>query len=291
MFHDWYPLYREKVDLALADFFSERYTQIASDSENRFQEAMQYTSNLRWKRVRPILAMIMYEEIIGLPADVILPYIIGIEFLHGSFLVHDDLHALDNDEFRSGEPSLWKKYDETTAILVWDALQSIGIECLSRGKNMMVVTEAVQAVGDMGMIRGQIRDMFADQSKMNQRDIIRLQDEKTAKLISASLIIGWLLAGMHDSASIERLRWFWVLLGRAFQVRDDIIDFEWFDAPLGKIHKKDIANHRGMVAFMGIEKTKDLLQELEFALLEIANTFQTSKFSDMVEFIVRGEGK
>ena len=189
MFHDWYPSYREKVDAALATFFSERYTQIASDTENRFQEAMQYTSTMKGKRIRPILAMIMYEEVIGLPADVILPYIIGLEFLHSSFLVHDDLHALDNDEFRSGEPSLWKKYDETTAILVGDALQALGIECLTRGKNMMVVMEAVQAIGDMGMIRGQIRDLFSDQSTMNQRDIIRLQDEKTAKLISASLII------------------------------------------------------------------------------------------------------
>lgn len=61
--------------------------------------------------------------------------------------------------------------------------------------------------------------------------------------------------------------------------------------PLGKTAKKDIANHRGMVAFMGINKTKDLLQELEFALLEIANTFQTPKLSDMVEFIVHGEVK
>ena len=291
MFHDWYPSYREKVDAALTTFFSERYTQIASDTENRFQEAMQYTSTMKGKRIRPILAMIMYEEVIGLPADVILPYIIGIEFLHSSFLVHDDLQALDNDEFRSGEPSLWKKYDEATAILVGDALQALGIECLSRGKNMMVVMEAVQAIGDMGMIRGQIRDLFSDQSTMNQRDIIRLQDEKTAKLISASLIIWGLMGGMHDHESIERLRWFGVLLGRAFQVRDDIMDFEWVDVPLGKTAKKDIANHRGMVAFMGINKTKDLLQELEFALLEIANTFQTPKFSDMVEFIVHGEVK
>lgn len=291
MFHEWYPSYREKVDSAISEFFRTRYTHIWSDTENRFQEAMQYAVERKGKRIRAILAMIMYEEMIWLPADVVVPYVIGIEFLHAATLVHDDLHALDNDEFRSGELTVWKKYDETTAILVGDALQSLGIECLARGKNMMVITEATQAIGDMWMARGQIRDILSDQTKMNQRDIIRLQDEKSGKMISASLVIGWLLWGMHDTESIEKLRWFWVLLGRAFQVRDDVMDFEWINLPLGKTAKKDLANHRGMVAFMGIEKVKNLLQELEFALLEIANTFQTSKFSDMVEFIVKGEGK
>lgn len=168
----------------------------------------------------------MYEEIIGLPADAMLPYLIGIEFLHISSQVHDDLPALDNDEFRAGEPTVWEKYGETTAILVGDALQSLGIECISRGKNIPAILEAVLAMGDMGVARGQIRDVLADHMAMDQRGIIRLLDEKTGKMISASLIIGALLGGIHDNVSIDRIRWFGVLLGRAFQVRDDILDAE-----------------------------------------------------------------
>ncbi len=100
MFHEWYPSYREKVDSAISEFFRVRYTQIGSETENRFQEAIQYAVERKGKRIRAILAMIMYEEMIGLPADVVLPYVIGIEFLHAASLVHDDLQALDNDEFR-----------------------------------------------------------------------------------------------------------------------------------------------------------------------------------------------
>lgn len=231
--------------------------------------------------------MIMYEEVMGLPADAMLQYIIGIEFIHAYSLTHDDLPAMDNDEFRRGELSVWKKYDEATALLVGDALQAMGIECLSHGKNPLVVTEITRAIGDMGMIRGQIRDVLADHMAMEQKDIIRLHDEKTGKLIWASLIIWALLGGAQNNDSLDKLRWFGVLLGRAFQVRDDILDYEGTERTIGKTVGKDVAKHKGIVAFMGIEKAKLLLDELEIALLEIAGGFQTSKFSDIVEYITR----
>ena len=97
--------------------------------------------------------MIIYEELMGLPADVILSYLIGIEFIHAYSLVHDDLPAMDNDEFRRGELTVWKKYGETMGILVGDALQSMGIECLAEAKNADVILEITHAIGDMGMVR------------------------------------------------------------------------------------------------------------------------------------------
>lgn len=84
----------------------------------------------------------------------------------------------------------------------------MGIECLSHWKNPLVVTEMAQAIGDMGMIRGQIRDVLADHMAMEQKDIIRLHDEKTGKLIGASLITGALLGGAQYNDSLEKLRWF-----------------------------------------------------------------------------------
>ena len=75
--------------------------------------------------------MIIYEELMGLPSDAIISYLIGLEFIHVYSLVHDDLPAIDNDELRRGRPAVWKKYGEATAILVGDALQSMGIECLA----------------------------------------------------------------------------------------------------------------------------------------------------------------
>lgn len=122
--------------------------------------------------------------------------------------------------------------------------------------------------------------------KLDQKEMIRLHDEKTGKLFTSSLLIGTILAGVEDPQTIEQLRWFGILLGRAFQVRDDILDFEGSSEIVGKKTGKDVANKKGIVAFMGIEKSKKLLADLEYTLLETANSFQTSKFSDIVEYVV-----
>jgi geranylgeranyl pyrophosphate synthase len=133
--------------------------------------------------------MIIYEELMGLPSDAILSYLIGLEFIHVYSLVHDDLPSMDNDEFRRGRLTVWKKYDEATAILVGDALQSMGIECLAGAQNIDVILEITKAIGDMGMVRGQISDINCDQMKMDQKDIIRLHDEKTGKLMTAPFVV------------------------------------------------------------------------------------------------------
>ena len=289
MIQDWYQAYTDKVNSAMAEYFDKRYVSISSPRENEFQEAIRYAVEWEGKRIRPILAMIMYEEVMGLPGDAILPYLLGLEFIHAYSLVHDDLPCMDNDEFRRGKLTVWKKYGEATALLVGDALQPMGLEALSYARSPEVMTEITKAIGDMGMVRGQIRDVLADHMQMNQREIIRLHDEKTGRLIWASLLTWAILWGMQDVATLERFRWFGVLLGRAFQVRDDILDFEWDEATLGKTVGKDVAKGKGIVAFMGIMKAQNLLAELEFALLDIASSFQTAKFSDIVEYITRRE--
>ncbi len=289
MIKDWYPAYQEKVNLALKEYFDARYTEIVSPREKEFQEALRYAVEGEGKRIRPILAMIMYEEVMGLPWDAILPYLLGLELIHAYSLVHDDLPSMDNDEFRRGQLTVWKKYGESTGILVWDALQSMGIECLALSGDTRVISEIANAIGDMGMVRGQVRDVLSDHMSMEQKDIIRLHDEKTWRLISASLLVGAILGGMQDQTTIDRFRWFGVLMGRAFQVRDDILDYEGDEATVWKLVGKDVAKGKGIVAFMGIERAKTLLAELEFALLDIASSFQTAKFSDIVEYITRRE--
>lgn len=289
MIQDWYKPYQEKVNSALKEYFDMRYTVIASQRENEFQEALRYAVEWEGKRIRPILAMIMYEEVMGLPWDAVLPYLIGLELIHAYSLVHDDLPSMDNDEFRRGRLTVWKKYGESTGVLVGDALQSMGMWCLALSWDANVIHEIAEMIGDMGMVRGQIRDVLDDHMKMEQKDIIRLHDEKTGKLISGSLLVWALLWGMQDKQTLDRFRWFWVLLGRAFQVRDDILDYEGDSALIGKTTGKDVAKGKGIVAFMGIEKAKTLLAELEYALLDIASSFQTAKFSDIVEYITRRE--
>ena len=141
MIQDWYDTYRIKVDSAIREYFDARYSSLVSPTERHFQDALRYAVEWQGKRIRVILSMIIYEELMGLPSDVILSYLIGIEFIHAYSLVHDDLPALDNDELRRGQPIVWKKYGEANAILVGDALQAMGIECLAESKNTQVIIE------------------------------------------------------------------------------------------------------------------------------------------------------
>jgi geranylgeranyl diphosphate synthase, type II len=289
MLQDWYDTYRSNVDDALKDYFEKRYTTLGSPEERRFEEAIRYAVETPGKRLRPILAMLAYEELMWLPWDVVLPYLIGLEMIHAHTLVYDDLPAIDNDELRRGQLATWKKYDETTAILVWDALQVMGIECLAESRHIQVITEITKAIGDLGMVRGQLRDAMTPLSSLDQKEMIRLHDEKTGCLVSSSLMVGAILAWVTDGQVFDQMRWFWVLLGRAFQVKDDILDFEWRIEDTIKMPGKDMTKDKGMVSYMGIEKTKKLLQDLEYALIDITNGFQTSKFADIVEYVVRRE--
>ncbi|MBP9811738.1 polyprenyl synthetase family protein [Candidatus Gracilibacteria bacterium] len=289
MLHEWYDTYKSNVDEAIKEYFTKRYTSLGSPEEERFEEAVRYAVMTPGKRLRPILAMMAYEELMGLPGDVVLPYLVGLEMIHAYSLVHDDLPSMDNDELRRGQPTVWKRYDEPTAILVGDALQIMGIECLAASNHVKVITEVSKAIGDMGMVRGQIRDVMTDATSLNQKEMIRLHDEKTGRLISSSLVIGAILAGVEEGQVFDQIRWFGVLLGRAFQVRDDILDHEGRAENTGKAVGKDITQKKGIVSYMGIEKTKKLLQELEYGLIDITNNFQTSKFGDIVEYVVRRE--
>lgn len=289
MIQEWYDTYKTNVDEAIKEYFTKRYTALGSPEEERFEEALRYAVMTPGKRLRPILAMMAYEELMGLPGDVVLPYLIGLEMIHAYSLVHDDLPSMDNDELRRWEPTVWKRYDEATAILVWDALQIMGIECLASSNHIKVISEISKAIWDMGMVRWQIRDVMTDATALNQKEMIRLHDEKTGRLISSSLVVGALLAWVEEWQLFDQIRWFWVLLGRAFQVKDDILDHEGRAENTGKAVGKDVKNKKGIVSYMGIEKTKKLLQELEYGLIDITNNFQTSKFADIVEYVVRRE--
>lgn len=182
MLQDWYETYKTNVDEAVKEYFEKRYTSLGSPEEERFEEALRYAVMTPGKRLRPILAMLAYEELMGLPWDVVLPYLIGLEMIHAYSLVHDDLPALDNDELRRGEPTVWKRYGEPTAILVGDALQIMGIEALASSNHIKVITEISKAIGDMGMARGQLRDVMTDATSLNQKEMIRLHDEKQEDL-------------------------------------------------------------------------------------------------------------
>jgi geranylgeranyl diphosphate synthase, type II len=114
--------------------------------------------------------------------------------IHAHANVHDDLPTLENHSLRRHQEAVWKKYSPSIALLAGDALQAMGIEALASSNHIKVISEITGAIGDMGMVRGRARDLLTEASLLDQKEMIRLHDEKTGKLIASSLLVGSLLA-------------------------------------------------------------------------------------------------
>jgi geranylgeranyl pyrophosphate synthase len=239
------------------------------------------------KRLRPILTLIAYEQISGLPAPAqVMNAALGIECIHCFTLVHDDLPCMDNDELRRGKPTVWKKYGETMAVLIGDTLQTLGFELIAQSGYVSIVQEIAHAVGDMGVTRGQVRDTLLRHDSLTLAELLRIHDEKTGGFIASALVAGALAAGASEE-KIESFRRFGFLLGRAFQIKDDILDHESDSDTLGKAAGKDVDLGKGIVALIGIEKSREMLEELESDMLALIHQFDDPRFVDIVEYVVR----
>lgn len=121
----WLPHYQDQIHAALHTLFTTRYTS-NTEVEKLYEEAIAYAVEGGGKRLRPILTLISYEQVSGLPASrEVMDIALGIECIHCFTLVHDDLPCMDNDELRRGKPTIWKKYGETMAVLIGDTLQTL----------------------------------------------------------------------------------------------------------------------------------------------------------------------
>lgn len=148
--------------------------------------------------------------------------------------------------------------------------------------------EIARAIGDMGVTRGQVRDTLLRHDSLTLDELLRIHDEKTGGFIASALASGALAAGA-DTAKVETFRSFGFLLGRAFQIKDDILDYESDTETLGKGAGKDVDLGKGIVALIGIEKSREMLHQLECDMLALIHQFDDSRFSDIVEYVVRRE--
>jgi geranylgeranyl diphosphate synthase type II len=153
--------------------------------------------------------------------------------IHCYTLVHDDLPSMDNDELRRGRPTVWKVYGEPMALLVGDSLQTVGFELLARAGDAQVIAEVARALGDLGVVRGQVRDTFLRHDELSLDELLRIHDEKTGIFIALCLVCGARLGGA-DETLLQKLRSLGILLGRAFQIQDDILDAEATSDAVGK---------------------------------------------------------
>ena len=213
---------------ALVNRALERYLPPAHRVPGEIHRAMRYSVLGEGKRIRPILALASCEAVGGRPAAA-LPASCALELIHAYSLVHDDLPAMDDDDFRRGRPSCHKKFGEAIGILAGDALLTFAFELLARSSGapsvaLRVVREVAAAIGTRGMIGGQVADVRFNHNGHTPAKLIEaINVRKTGALIACSVRVGGLLGGGSGSAD-RALGRYGERIGLVFQLVDDLLD-------------------------------------------------------------------
>ncbi|MGO0999815.1 (2E,6E)-farnesyl diphosphate synthase [Lysobacter sp. CA196] len=267
---DW----RERADAALA-----RALPSPEDEPRLLHMAMRHAVLLGGKRMRPLLVHAsgaLFEvapSVLDAPAT-------AVELIHAYSLVHDDLPAMDDDELRRGQPTVHVAFDEATAILAGDALQSLAFAVLADTDSndrirVALLRTLAEAAGVAGMCGGQALDIDATGSgvRLDVAALERVHALKTGALIRAAVRMG-ALCGDADPASLDALDRYARALGLAFQVRDDILDVEGDSQTLGKTAGKDAAQDKSTFpALIGLDASRARLDELAQAMSEALEPF------------------
>jgi geranylgeranyl diphosphate synthase, type II len=222
-------------------------------------QAMRYAVLGGGKRVRPILA-IAAAEACGAKIEPLLVPFASLELIHTYSLVHDDLPALDNDDLRRGRKTTHVVFGEAIGILTGDALLTEAFSWLARSTaNVRAIAAVAQAIDSKGMIGGQVADLEGG-STLQQLEFIHRN--KTAKLITASVMLGGLLAAASDK-QLEALQRYGQAIGLAFQIVDDLLDLEQTSEELGKTAGKDVAQGKlTYPSLIGVASARKRLREL-----------------------------
>jgi len=263
-----------KEHLSLVDTALQDYLPGTDGLAGRLGEAMAYSVFAGGKRFRPILVL-MACDLFGGDRCRALPAACAIEMIHTYSLIHDDLPAMDDDDFRRGRPSSHKAFDEATAILAGDGLLTLAFETAASAASgdaaAPFVRELAQGAGTDGMLGGQMADMVMERQAPTAEAVDFIHRHKTAALVVTSLRLGAIAAGASQE-DIDRMGRFGEAVGLAFQVADDVLDVESSDGELGKTVGKDAASGKVTYpAVYGLEearrRARDLVDEA-IALLE-----------------------
>ena len=232
---------RALVDQALEAFLPPEDTPPPS-----VHRAMRYSVMAGGKRLRPIL-VIAGAEVVGGAPDSVMPTACALELIHTYSLIHDDLPAMDDDDYRRGRPTSHKVFGEAIAILAGDALLTLAFRLIADNTPLVkdpavlrdVVAEVAGAAGTFGMVGGQVVDIESEGKTISAQTLEYIHRHKTAALIRASLRVGALLGG-GEARAVETISEAGSDLGLAFQIIDDILDVEGSLAELGKTAGSDV---------------------------------------------------
>ena len=240
-------------------------------------EAMNYSVLAGGKRLRPMLMQETYR-LFGGRGKEIEPFMAAIEMIHTYSLVHDDLPAMDNDEYRRGRKTTHVVYGEAFAILAGDGLLNMAFETALKAFELSGNAEDLKPglfmgtakAGMYGMIGGQTADIAAEEKQqITTEELLFIHENKTAALIQASMMIGAILAGASER-EVERIEKCAYNVGIAFQIQDDILDIVGDEKELGKPVGSDAKNHKQTyVTLNGMEKSAEMVRTLSEEAMEI----------------------
>ena len=269
----------EKIGLTIEDFY--RSQQVSSD----LSEVVLYSVQAGGKRIRPLLLLELIQAF-GLElAEAHYQVAAALEMIHTGSLIHDDLPAMDDDDYRRGRLTSHKKFGEDMAILAGDSLFLDPYGLLARAElpsqvKVDLISELSLAAGSFGMVAGQVLDMQGEGQAISLEDLKIIHANKTGKLLTYPFVAAGLIVQAQQSVQ-DKLRRIGELLGLAFQVRDDILDVTASFEELGKTPQKDLAAAKSTYpAFLGLDGAKNFFnQTLDEAVDILTDLEEKTEFS------------
>ena len=260
----------------------------------RLTEAILYSVNAGGKRIRPMLLLAVLEAFGHELTMSHYQVAAALEMIHTGSLIHDDLPAMDNDDYRRGRLTNHKQFDEATAILAGDSLfldpfGLIAQSNLSADIKINLILELANASGSRGMVGGQMLDIEGESTQLSPTALNQIHANKTGQLLTFPFVAAGILA-KQSQAVLTSLRQAGQLVGMAFQVRDDILDLTASFEELGKTPQKDLAADKATYpSLLGLEQSKTMLDQLLnqaqaiFQTLEEAHSFDQTKVVAFIE--------
>ena len=259
-------------------------------------KAMRYSLFAGGKRMRPALLLAAAQACGGSEPDA-LPLACAVECIHTYSLIHDDLPAMDNDDFRRGKPTNHKVFGERIAVLAGDALLTQAFEIAAQCKKFpryphyKIILEIARAAGSLQLVGGQVADLEGENKKLSVAELRYIHERKTSALLGCSVRLGGMSANCTP-AQLAALTDFGYHVGLAFQVIDDILDVTQTSEQLGKTAGKDLAVQKATYpAIVGLEKSRKIAEQLtvrSFAALEIFKG-RAVALEALAEFLLKRE--
>ena len=262
------------VNVALDKFLPSDKTRPAT-----IHKAMRYSLFAGGKRMRPALCLAAAAACGGREADA-LPLACAVECIHTYSLIHDDLPAMDNDDFRRGKPTNHKVFGEGIAVLAGDALLTQAFEIATQAKGWPryphrdLILEIAKASGSLQLVAGQVADLEGEGKKLSVDELRYIHERKTSALLCCAVRLGGMSANC-TAAQLKALTDFGYHVGLAFQVIDDILDVTQTSEQLGKTAGKDAAEQKATYpAIVGLEKSRQIAEQLTAKAFASLKTFK-----------------